>query len=139
MGEAQGTISPFFHPAAPALFLRGEQVQEFLVLVAVGFNSPMSLPAPALRRPQEICTLISQEAEKIVNGFIFQSTQLHPAGTWGSLQCSAPFWTRPQALLSKIPVGSKEGQQSCGWERCPLVHCSQPYPFVCAWVFLNKP
>lgn len=64
MSEAQGTISPFSHPAAPALFLRGEQVQEFLVQVAVGFNSPISLPAPALRRPQEICTLISQMKQK---------------------------------------------------------------------------
>lgn len=34
------------------------------MLVAVGFNSPISLPAPALRRPQEICTLISQMRQK---------------------------------------------------------------------------
>lgn len=32
--------------------------------VAVGFNSSISLPAPALRRPQEICTLISQMKQK---------------------------------------------------------------------------
>lgn len=34
------------------------------MLVSVGFNSPISLPAPALRRPQEICTLISQMKQK---------------------------------------------------------------------------
>lgn len=64
MGETQGTMSPFSHPAAPAFFLRGEQVQEFLELVAVAVNSPISLPAPALRRPQERCTLISQMRQK---------------------------------------------------------------------------
>lgn len=55
-GRAQETISP--KPAIPPLFPGVEQVQEFLVLiwlVDAGFNPPISLPAPALNRPQEIC------------------------------------------------------------------------------------
>lgn len=108
-GRAQETISP--KPAIPPLFPGVEQVQEFLVLiwlVDAGFNPPISLPAPALNRPQEICryAVISQMRQKDVNGLIFQSAWLRTVGARGRLLCSALLWMRPQGLQSKITAGS---------------------------------
>lgn len=139
MSKAKETISPFSSPAIPPLFLGVGQVQEFLVLVAVNFNPPISLPLPALNCPQEICTLISQMRQKRCEWLYFPKYQLHLVGAWGSLSCSAPFWMRPQALPSKMTAGSRGDGGAMAVRACRLVQCSQLCPFVCALIFLNKP
>lgn len=67
MDKAQETISPFSSPAIPPLFPAVEQVQEFLVLIAVSFNPPNLFASASFKPPtgdMQIGTLISQMRQK---------------------------------------------------------------------------
>lgn len=139
MGKAKETVSPFSSPAIPPLFWGVRQVQEFLVLVAVDINPPISLPLPTFNCPQEIRALISQMRQKRCEWLYFPKYQLCLAGTWGSLSCSAPLWIRPQALSSKMTAGSRgDGGAVAG--RAALWFTARSPALLCVhWFFWTSP